>query len=66
MAKKSTGPKKSKKERAKAPLTDDLRLAPEQRLVPSFDSSSTKTYPVAAPGEMGMRVLDNCAEDNIQ
>ena len=55
-----------KKQRKKEPVTDDLRLAPEQRLVSRFDSASIAEYPVADPDKMGMRVRDNCAEENIQ
>lgn len=44
---------------------DDLRLEPEKRLCPKFDETSIALFPVAAPGEMGMRVLDNCAEEHI-
>ena len=31
-----------------------------------FDDVSIAEFPVAAPGEMGVRVVDNCAEENIQ
>lgn len=43
----------------------DLRLEPNKRLVPKFDETSIALFPVAKPGEMGMRVLDNCAEEHI-
>lgn len=43
----------------------NLRLEPERRLCPAFDSVSIATFPVAERGEMGMRVLDNCCEDHI-
>lgn len=42
----------------------DLRLEPEKRLCAKFDNVSIATFPVARPGEMGMRVLDNCAEEH--
>ena len=45
---------------------ENLRLNPQIRLCPKFDETSIATFPVAAPGKMGMRVLDNCAEENIQ
>lgn len=48
-----------------APATDNLRLAPEQRLCPRFDSASIAKYPVAKPGKMGFRVVDNAAEEHI-
>ena len=44
---------------------EDLRLNPEARLCPAFDSTSIKTF--APPSqEMGLRVIDNCAEENIK
>ena len=45
--------------------THDLRLEPEHRLCPKFDHTSIAEFSVAKPGEMGMRVLDNCAEEHI-
>lgn len=44
----------------------DLRLNPQLRLCARFDGASIAEFPVAAPGEMGFRVVDNCAEENIQ
>ena len=44
--------------------TEDLRLNPEARLCPAFDCTSIKLFAAPAPNEMGMRVLDNCAEEN--
>lgn len=46
-------------------MADDLRLSPELRLCPKFDSTSIATFPVASRDQMGMRVLDNCAEEHI-
>lgn len=43
----------------------NVRLDPEQRLCPKYDPLSIKSFPMAQPGEMGMRVLDNCAEEHI-
>ena len=43
----------------------DLRLNPEQRLCPRFDEESIALHRVAAPGDMGVRVVDNCAEEHI-
>ncbi|MBR2048216.1 MAG: hypothetical protein IJ960_06415 [Oscillospiraceae bacterium] len=43
----------------------DLRLDPEARLCPLFDSESIKKFAAPAPGEMGFRVLDNCAEEHM-
>lgn len=42
-----------------------FRLEPEKRLVPRFDSSCIAEFPVAGPGKMGLRVVDNCCEDHI-
>ena len=44
--------------------TEDLRLDPETRLCPIFDCTSIKFFAAPDPGEMGFRVLDNCAEEN--
>ena len=43
----------------------NLRLCPEKRICPMFDDVSIARFPVAAPGEMGVRVLDNCCEEHI-
>ena len=45
--------------------TEDLRLNPKSRICPKFDEESIALFPVAKPNEMGMRVLDNCAEEHI-
>jgi len=45
--------------------TDDLRLNPKKRLCPKFDESSIALFQTAKPGEMGFRVIDNCAEEHI-
>ena len=44
---------------------EDLRLSPDLRLCAKFDPLSIALFPVAAPREMGMRVLDHCAEEHI-
>lgn len=44
---------------------EDLRLAPELRLCAKFDSASIATFPVAGREEMGVPVVDNCAEEHI-
>lgn len=46
--------------------TPVLRLEPEKRLCPAFDMVTIATFPVAAPGQMGFRVLDNFCEEHIQ
>ena len=57
----------AKKKKAKqAEAEENLRLDPEARLVPRFDSVSIAKFPVAKPGEMGFRVLDDCTEEHIQ
>lgn len=51
--------KKSKTE------TNDLRLDPQKQLCPKFDETSIAMFPVADSGEMGMCIVDNCAEEHI-
>lgn len=49
--------------RHQQPRTEDLRLDPEKRLCPAYNSVSIKKFYL--PGEeMGVRVIDNCAEEN--
>ena len=55
-------PVKAEKKRPAA----DLCLDPEQRLCPMFDSVSIKKFRVADRNEMGVPVVDNCAEEHIQ
>ena len=43
----------------------ELRVDPEKRLCPKFDQTSIALFPVAERGKMGMRVLDDCAEEHI-
>ena len=45
--------------------TEDLRLDPESRLCPAFDAVSIKKFAAPDYEEMGVRVLDNCAEEHI-
>lgn len=45
--------------------TEDLRLDPTKRLCPKFDETSIAMFPVADREEMGVRVVDNCAEEHI-
>ena len=44
---------------------EDLRLDPEARICPKFDHTSIALFPVADREEMGVRVVDNCAEEHI-
>lgn len=45
--------------------TEDLRLDPRERICPNFDEVSIAMHPVADREEMGVRVVDNCAEEHI-
>ena len=45
---------------------DCVRLDPEERLCPAFDSTSIKLFRAPEAGEMGTRVLDNFPEEHIQ
>lgn len=45
--------------------TNDLRLNPQDTLCPKFDHTSIAMFPVADYDEMGVRVVDNCAEEHI-
>ena len=56
---------KKKKKQIVEP-TDNLRLDPEARIASKFDAVTIAKFPVAEPGEMGFRVLDDCAEEHIQ
>ncbi len=47
-------------------MPDCLRLDPEERLCPAFDSTSIKLFAAPDREEMGVRVLDNFAEEHIQ
>ena len=55
----------SKRKKKTKELDENLRHNPEKRLCAKFDELSNAKFPVAKPGEMGMRVLDNCAEEHI-
>ena len=46
--------------------TPVLRLEPEKRLCPEYAAATIARYRIAAPGEMGFRVLDNFCEEHIQ
>ena len=45
---------------------DCIRLDPEQRLCPAFDSVSVKLFPAPDQEEMGVCVVDNFPEEHIQ
>ena len=46
-------------------LTGDMRLDPEKRLCPAYNCVSIKKYGLPSD-EMGVRVVDNCAEENMR
>jgi len=46
-------------------VNPELRVDPENRLCEKFDATSIAKFDVAKPGKMGMRVLDDCAEEHI-
>ena len=43
-----------------------VRLDPEERLCPAFDSTGIKKFTAPDREEMGVRVLDNFPEEHIQ
>lgn len=45
--------------------SEELRINPSKRLCSKFDEESIAMFSVADPGQMGMRVLDDCAEEHI-
>lgn len=49
----------------KKKIPSDFRLDPEGVICPKFDECSIAMFPVAEPNEMGVRVVDNCAEEHI-
>jgi len=49
----------------KKEIKPELRVDPEARLCEKFDAASIAKFDVAKPGKMGMRVLDDCAEEHI-
>ena len=55
-----------KKKHSKNKQESNPRLDPETRLAPRFDSVGIAKFPVAEPGEMGFRVLDDFTEEHIQ
>lgn len=45
---------------------DCVRLDPEERICPAFDSCSVKLFAAPDRKEMGVYVVDNFAEEHIQ
>ena len=56
----------SKKKSKQKKSMENLRLDPEEQLCPKFDSASIAKFPVAEPEDMGVRVVDNCAEEHMR
>ena len=46
-------------------IVDNIRINPEKRICPSYDYLSSAEYRVAARDRMGVRVVDNCAQEHI-
>lgn len=44
---------------------EDMRLDPELRLCSKFDSTSIAKFRLASRDDMGVRVVDNCAEEHM-
>ena len=44
---------------------ENVRLDPEERLCPAFDCTSIKLFAAPDRKEMGVYVVDNCAEEHI-
>lgn len=49
-----------------ARFDDSLRLNPENRLCPMYDSTGIRMFPVASWDEMGVRILDDICQEHIQ
>lgn len=56
----------AKKKNKKQKQDSNPRLDPETRIAPRFDSTGIARFPIAEPGEMGFRVLDDFTEEHIQ
>ena len=54
----------SGRKRRRAQPESQPKLDPEQRVAPAFDSTGIKKFRAPEPGDMGFRVLDNCAEEH--
>ena len=57
---------KRKTKRSSQQMGENLRLNPQLRLCPKFDPDSIAEFHVGEPGEMGVRVVDNCAEEHMR
>ena len=47
-------------------LPPDPSVDPSKELCPICDQTGIRTFPVAERSKMGVRVLDNCAEEHQQ
>ena len=56
----------AKKKNREKQKESNPRLDPETRIAPRFDSTGIAMFPIAEPGEMGFRVLDDFTEEHIQ
>lgn len=52
-------------EKKKTARSVSLRLDPEARLCPLFDSTGIALFPVAKRGEMGIRVVSDFCQEHI-
>lgn len=52
------------KKQSKCLEREELAANPELRLCPKFDSTSVAKFRVAPRRAMGVRVVDNCAEEH--
>lgn len=43
----------------------EIRINPENRICPKFDRHSLATFPNVPDGNMGIVVMDDCAEEHI-
>ncbi len=57
--------RKRKRQNGRAAVPEDMRLDPSLQMCPKFDDMSIAQFPVADRGEMGVRVVDNCAEEHM-
>ena len=49
----------------KRKVSPSPRLEPDLQLCPKFDDTGIALFPVAECPDMGMRILDNCAQEHI-
>lgn len=57
--------KEPKREKERTARSLSMRLDPEERLCPRFDSAGIALFPVAARGEMGFRVVSDFCQEHI-